>query len=172
METKDDPEFDSVLDECYIIFMKIYLGSDHGGFKLKEEFKNYLLAKNPEIELEDCGASTFEPTDDYPVFAFRVAEQVASDADQTLGILLCRSGSGMVIAANKVKGIRAAEIYDEKIAAHSKSHNHANVIAFSGDYLSLEKMIQLFEIFLQTSPDDSERHVRRIAEIKSYEEQS
>ncbi|AKM81138.1 MAG: hypothetical protein UT13_C0001G0177 [Candidatus Pacebacteria bacterium GW2011_GWF2_38_9] len=147
--------------------MKIYLGSDHGGFKLKEEFKNYLLNKHPEFELEDCGAFTYEAEDDYPKFAFEVALKTATN--QELGVLLCRSGSGVVIAANKVKGIRAVELYDDRIAAHSKSHNQANVIAFSGDYLSLEKMIELFEIFLKTGVDKSERHQRRIAQITNYE---
>jgi len=150
--------------------MKIYLGSDHGGFELKEEFSKYFLAKHPEIELEDCGAFAYDLADDYPLIAFKVAEKISTD--QELGVLLCRSGSGVIIAANKVKGIRAVEIYDEKIAAHAKSHNHANVIAFSGDYLSLEKMIELFEIFLQTPLDEDERHNRRITEIKSYEGQS
>lgn len=150
--------------------MKIYLGSDHGGFKQKEEFKQYLAINHPELELADCGALVFEPADDYTTFAFQVAEKVTSDPDEALGILLCRSGSGMVIASNKVKGIRAVELYDEKIAAHSKSHNHANVIAFSGDYLNLSEMIKIFEVFLTTPKDESERHNRRIAQITNYEE--
>ncbi len=151
--------------------MKIYLGSDHGGFELKEEFKQYLTSNHPELESEDCGALVFEPTDDYPVFAFQMAEKVASDLDGALGILLCRSGSGMVIAANKVRGIRAVELYNDRIAAHAKSHNHANVIAFSGDYLVLSEMIKFFEIFLQTPiDDDDERHIRRIVQITNYEE--
>lgn len=150
--------------------MKIYLGSDHGGFKLKEEFKQYLVSNHPEFKLEDCGALVFEPTDDYPAFAFQVAEKVASDSCEALGILLCRSGSGMVIAANKVKGIRAVELYGEKIAAHSKSHNHANVIAFSGDYLNLSEMIKMFEVFLETDQDEGERHSRRAMQITNYEE--
>ncbi len=150
--------------------MKIYLGSDHGGFKLKENFKQYLLVNHADFQIEDCGAFAFEPADDYPFFAFQVAEKVSSNSDQALGILLCRSGSGMVIAANKVKDVRAVELYDEKIAAHSKSHNHANVIAFSGDYLNLPRMIELFEIFLKTASDESERHVRRVMQITNYEE--
>ena len=147
--------------------MKIYLGADHGGFKLKEKFKNYLRTKYPEFELEDCGAHAYEADDDYPEIAFEVATKTANDRE--LGILLCQSGSGVVIAANKVKGIRAVELYDDKIAAHAKSHNQANVIAFSGDYLSLEKMAELFEIFLKTEINLSERHQRRIAQIANYE---
>lgn len=150
--------------------MKIYLGCDHGGFELKEAFKKYLLEEYPTINLEDCGALAFDPADDYPNFALTVAEKVNSDFGEALGILLCRSGSGMVIMANKVKGIRAVELYDEKIATHAKSHNHANIIAFSGDYLDFSKMIKLFEIFLTTPQDENERHLRRISQITNYEE--
>lgn len=152
--------------------MKIYLGSDHGGFNLKEEFKKYLLANHAEVELEDCGAFSYDANDDYPVFALQVAQKVATSEEEDLGILLCRSGSGVVIAANKVKGVRAVELYDETIAAHAKSHNHANVITFSGDYLDLERMTKLFEIFLSTAKDPSDRHQRRITQITNYEEQS
>lgn len=152
--------------------MKIYLGSDHGGFKLKEEFKRYLLTDYPELQLEDCGAFVFDPTDDYPLFALQVAQKVASSAEDSLGVLLCRSGSGVVIAANKVQSVRAVELYDEKIAVHAKSHNHANVIAFSGDYLSLQEMIKLFEIFRETQFNNSERHERRITQISNYEKEN
>lgn len=147
--------------------MKIYLGADHGGFELKEKFKEYL--NNTGVhELEDCGATSFAFNDDYPDFAFVVAERVASN-QQSLGVLFCRSGSGMVIAANKVKGIRAVEIYDQQIAAHAKSHNQANVIAFSGDYLSAEQMFALFEIFIKEAIDQDERHQRRLQKINNYE---
>lgn len=147
--------------------MKIYLGADHGGFELKEKFKEY-LSNNDNYELEDCGAASFVADDDYPDFAFVVAEKVASD-QQSLGVLFCRSGSGMVIAANKVKEIRAVEIYDQQIAAHAKSHNQANVIAFSGDYLSAEQMFALFEIFIKEAINQDERHQRRLQKINNYE---
>lgn len=150
--------------------MKIYLGSDHGGFELKEKFKEYISRNYQNFDIEDCGAFVNDPADDYPPIAFYAAEKVAAESDSdSLGILLCRSGSGVVIAANKVKGIRAVELYNEKIAAHAKSHNRANVIAFSGDYLSLLEMISLFEIFIKTPQDSSERHDRRINQITNYE---
>jgi ribose 5-phosphate isomerase B len=148
--------------------MQIYLGADHGGFQLKEEFKRYLVDKYPEIQAEDCGAHEFDAGDDYPLFALEVAKKVASD-EQSLGVLLCRSGSGVVIAANKVKGVRAVELYDAKITKQAKSHNHANVIAFGGDYLSLAEMTKLFEIFLETEQDPDERHKRRLQQINNYE---
>lgn len=150
--------------------MKIYLGSDHGGFELKEQFKAYLGRNYQNFEIEDCGAYVNDPTDDYPPIALDVAQKVAMQTDnESLGILLCRSGSGVVIVANKVKGIRAVDLYNEKIAAHAKSHNRANVIAFSGDYLSLLEMISIFEIFIKTPQDSSERHDRRINQITNYE---
>lgn len=152
--------------------MKIYLGSDHGGFELKEQFKAYLSRNYQNLEIEDCGAFINDSTDDYPPIAFNVANKVTAETEnESLGVLLCRSGSGVVIAANKVKGIRAVELYNEKIAVHAKSHNRANVIAFSGDYLSLLEMITLFEIFIKTPQDSSERHDRRINQITNYENQ-
>lgn len=152
--------------------MKIYLGADHGGFELKEKFKEYIHHNHQILEIEDCGAFISDPQDDYPPVAFCVAEKVSvSPIHDSLGILLCRSGSGVVIAANKVKNIRAVELYNEQIAAHAKSHNHANVIAFSGDYLSFTEMIIFFEIFIKTLPDLDERHKRRIQQITNYENQ-
>lgn len=148
--------------------MQIYLGGDHGGYELKEQFKLYLADKHSELQVTDCGAYEHNSTDDYPPIALDVARKVAGEQN-SLGILLCRSGSGVVIAANKVKGIRAVELYDVKIAAHAKSHNHANVIAFSGDNLSLAEMIELFEIFMVTKQDQHERHIRRLQQISTYE---
>ena len=148
--------------------MQIYLGSDHGGFTLKAELQNYLADKHPELEVQDCGVFVLDPSDDYPPIALQVAEKVAS-AQDGLGILLCRSGSGMVIAANKVKGVRAVELYDARIAKQAKSHNHANVIALGGDYLSLATMIEIIEAFLQTEPDQDVRHRRRLSQISAYE---
>jgi len=150
--------------------MKIYLGSDHGGFELKEKFKEYINRNYQNFEVEDCGAFSYDPNDDYPPIAFRTAEKVVAEtSNDNLGILLCRSGSGVVIAANKVKGVRAVELYNERIAAHAKSHNRANLLAFSGDCLSLLEMISFFEIFIKTPQDSSERHERRINQIINYE---
>ncbi len=148
--------------------MKIYLGADHGGFALKQDFKEYLSTNS--LEFVDCGALTYDPNDDYPLFAFQVAQKMLADTNlDNLGVLFCRSGSGMVIAANKVPGIRAVEIYDQEIAKHAKSHNHANVIAFSGEQLSINEMQSFFEIFLHTALDESDRHLRRIKQISNYE---
>ncbi len=148
--------------------MKIFIGSDHGGFAFKAELQNYLADRHPEFEVQDCGAFLLDPSDDYPPVALQVAQKVVVSAG-SLGILLCRSGSGMVIAANKVKGVRAVELYDIRVAKQAKSHNHANVIALGGDYLTLEKIIEILEVFLQTDLDQDARHKRRLSQISDYE---
>lgn len=160
--------------------MKIYLGTDHGGFQLKERVKALLNSLETNIEIIDCGAENMDPIDDYPDFAFNLAEKMTVDPDfesedpspgnpKVLGLLFCRSGSGMVIAANKVKGIRAVELYDEKIAEHAKSHNHANVLAFGANYLSFEKVMKYLQKYLNTDFDRDLRHQRRVAKISNYE---
>lgn len=153
--------------------MHIYLGADHGGFKLKEELKHHLLMNFQDLEVEDCGAFTYQAEDDYPQFAFDVAQKTVAalgTRQEALGVLLCRSGSGVVIAANKVRGARAVELYHDQVARHAKSHNQANVIAFAGDYLSLSEMTRLLEVFLQADIDDHPRHKRRLQQITSFEQ--
>jgi len=148
---------------CYDIFMKIYIASDHGGFKLKEEIK-----ENIEGQVFDLGPKQLDPHDDYPQFAFCVAEKVSQEPN-SIGLLFCRSGSGMVIAANKVKGVRAVDVYQQKIAEHAVRDNHANVFAFGADFLDKEEVLACLSTILHTQPDQDERHLRRIQQIASYE---
>jgi ribose 5-phosphate isomerase B len=145
------------------MFMKIYIASDHGGFKTKEELKNQIKG-----ELFDLGPEQLEPSDDYPQFAFRVAEKVSQDP-ASIGFLFCRSGSGMVIAANKVTGIRAVDVYNQEIAQHAVSHNHANVFAFGADFQKKEEILACIDVILHTQPDQDPRHLRRIKQISDYE---
>lgn len=143
----------------------IYLGSDHGGFEFKEELKIFLQKKN--YKFEDLGNVVYDKEDDYPDYAFKVAKKVASNKNSK-GILLCRSSAGMVIAANKIKGIRAVSVFDVKSAQHSRQHNDANIIALSGDWLDNKKMFKIIEIFLNTEFSNEERHIRRIEKINKY----
>lgn len=143
--------------------MKIYIASDHGGLKIKEKIK-----ENIEGQVFDLGPQQLDPTDDYPIFAFRVAEKVSQESD-SIGLLFCRSGSGMVIAANKVKGIRAVDVYNQKIAEHAIKDNHANVFAFGADFLSEAEIIACLDTILHTQADQDERHLRRIQQITAYE---
>src|SRR4030088_213544 len=105
--------------------MKVYLGADHGGYKLKEEIKNWL--KEWKFSFEDLGATKFDPEDDYPDFAWPVAVKVGSE-DGVLGILVCRSGQGECIVANKAKGARAALAWNEKEAEASRNDDDANIL--------------------------------------------
>ncbi|KUK79423.1 MAG: Uncharacterized protein XD95_0407 [Microgenomates bacterium 39_7] len=144
----------------------IFIGADHGGFHLKEKLKKWL--KEFANEIVDCGAFDLDPTDDYPLFAAKVAQNVVSEKN-SLGILLCRSGGGMTIAANKIKGIRAVEVFSEKTAAHAREHNHANVITLGADYLNFDETKIIIKAFINSVPSEDERHLRRIKQIEQLE---
>ena len=124
----------------------IAIGSDHGGYKLKEEIKKYLEEK--QIEYEDEGTFSEERTD-YPIYAKKVAEKV-SKKECEKGILVCRSGDGMAIVANKFKGVRAANISNAEVAKFSKADDNINVIALGGDYVTTNQAINIIRNWLGT----------------------
>lgn len=151
---------------------KIVMGADHGGYRLKEELKLFLHEMG--YSLEDVGTNS-EESCDYPDYAFKVAEKVGnSSGDLTsfpivFGILVCRSAAGMMIAANKVKGVRAVAAMDEAAARHSREHNAANVLGLSGDWTSLDDAKIIVEAWLETPFSQEERHVRRLQKIAEFE---
>lgn len=145
--------------------MRIAIGCDHGGIVLKPAVLEYLKANG--YEVEDLGSYDNERVD-YPVYAKKVAEKVASGEAQK-GILLCGTGIGMSIAANKVKGIRAAVLSDEFSAAACSAHNDANVLCLGGRVVSPEKAVKLVDLWL-TTPFEGDRHVRRLAMIADLDE--
>lgn len=144
----------------------IYLGADHAGFALKEQIKIWL--SEWKMEFIDCGNTIFDANDDYPDFAFAVAQNVAQSPENK-GILACQSAAGMVIAANKVKGIRATTAFDERSAQHSRSHNDANVLALSGEWLKEDEAKEILRVWLETPFSDEERHKRRLSKIAKFE---
>lgn len=146
----------------------IYLGTDHGGFQLKEEIKNWLIKNNTEVQ--DLGAHSFDPSDDYPDFIIPVAEKVAADP-QSLGIIIGRSGNGEAIAANKVKGVRAALCLNEEMARKGREHNNANILSLGADYITQDEAQKIVTVFIKTSFSNEERHIRRIEKIKAIENQ-
>lgn len=153
----------------------IFLGSDHGGFALKEKVKSWLQEWNEPSE--DLGPKSLDPEDDYPPYAFAVAEKVSASweirhewKDHDKGILFCRSSGGVVIAANKVKGIRAVACWDEKSAVHAREHNNANVIAIAGDWTDDETAKKIIRAFLSTDFSKEPRHMRRVQQIGDYED--
>lgn len=146
--------------------MKMYIASDHGGFSYKEELKAYLRGKG--YQIEDLGAHELNPEDDYPDFAFPLALRVAQDK-QDLGIVIGRSGNGEAVAANKVKGIRAAVCLNPEMAKMAREHNNANVLALGADYIDFEAAKKVVESFLTTRFSEEERHKRRIDKISQHE---
>jgi ribose 5-phosphate isomerase B len=146
--------------------MKIIIGADHGGFELKEKLKDY-LNKNG-IEYDDVGTHGGNPKDDYPDYAFKVAERVVK-IKNSKGILICGSGSGMCIAANKVKGIRAAMGYDIFSAKMAKLDNDANVLCLREKRFSTGKAKKIVKVWLSTEFTKETRHQRRIDKISKYE---
>lgn len=145
----------------------VYLGADHGGYNLKEDLKIWLAENN--IPLEDLGADSFNPDDDYPDFIIPVAKKVALNEDN-LGLVIGRSGNGEAIAANKVRGIRATVCLNEEMARKAKEHNNANILSLGADYISADEAKQILKVFIETPFSGDERHKRRIEKIKKIEE--
>ena len=148
----------------------IYLGADHGGFALKEQLKAWL--SDWQIAYTDLGATALDPADDYPDFAFAVAEAVARSSVEHRGILACRSAAGVVIAANKVRGVRAVAPLTEQAAKHSREHNDANVLGLSGDWLDDMTAKAIVQTWLNTPFSGDERHQRRLDKIAEFEARS
>ena len=144
--------------------MKVAIATDHNGSELKREIIRFLA--NRDIETMDLSTSN-SPVDDYPDYAFTLGKAVANkEAD--LGILLCGTGIGMSIAANKVKGIRCAHVTSTNDAFLAREHNNANVIALGSKY-PLNELLKIVDIFVHTEFKKEDRHLRRINKIYSYE---
>lgn len=149
--------------------MKVYLGTDHAGFELKEHIKEFLTQNN--YEVEDCGAATFDPDDDYPDFIAPAADGVARNPEMDRGIIFGGSGQGEAIVANKCKGIRAAVYNTEnlELVKLSRIHNDANVLSIGARFVSVENAKEAVKLFLDTAYTAEERHERRIHKIADLE---
>ena len=145
----------------------IVIGSDHGGYKLKEEIKKYL--KEKEIEYIDCGCETEESVD-YPDIAKAVVKEM-QEKKSTQGILICRSGIGMSIVANKFKGIRCTPCHDEVTAKYARMHNNSNILALGADNISVNEAICILRMWLATEYEGG-RHDARIKKIEEIEREN
>lgn len=141
----------------------IALGSDHGGFQLKREVIHYLESQN--IEYKDYGTYD-EKSCDYPVYAKKVANAIV-EGECEKGILICGTGIGISIAANKVKGIRAALCHDTFSAQATREHNDANILAMGARVIGPGLAIKIVDTFLNTEFSNDERHIRRVEQIES-----
>ncbi|BDC48979.1 ribose 5-phosphate isomerase B [Bryobacterales bacterium F-183] len=146
--------------------MRIAIGADHAGLVLKDELRDHLIAQGHDVV--DLGTNSPDSTD-YPDYASAVAHKVsAGDAER--GILVCSTGVGMSMAANKVRGVRAALAFNTDEIQLTREHNDANVLAIGAKYVTTAEAQQFLDVFLKTPFSNGERHARRIAKLADLEE--
>ena len=145
----------------------IAIGSDHGGFELKEEIKKYLDEKG--IEYKDFGTYSNERAE-YPIYGQKVAKAVQSKECEK-GILVCGTGFGMAIVANKFKGIRCASCWNEEVAKLLKAHNNANIIALPGRFINISQAVVILRAWLATEFEEG-RHTGRLQMIEDIEKEN
>lgn len=151
--------------------MRIHIATDHAGLELSHFLIRELTKQGHEVF--DHGPTSYDPLDDYPSFCINAALAVVADEAagvQALGIVLGGSGNGEQIAANKVKGIRAALAWNESTAKLAREHNDANVIAVGARQHSQDEVLHLIELFISEPFSNDERHIRRIGKIATYEQ--
>ena len=146
--------------------MRVFLGTDHAGFELKEHLKRVLADAGHEPV--DCGAFEYDAEDDYPPFCFEVGERTVAEPG-TLGVVIGGSGNGEQIAANKVPGVRAALAWNSETATLARQHNDANVVSIGARQHGADEAADLVLAFLGTSFSGDPRHARRIGLVTDYE---
>ncbi|MFL6239245.1 MAG: ribose-5-phosphate isomerase [Actinomycetes bacterium] len=147
--------------------MRIYVGSDHAAFELKNAVVEHLRVAGHDPV--DCGPPAYDPEDDYPVYILRTAERVAADGG-SLGVVLGGSGNGEQIAANKVRGIRAALAWTDETARLAREHNDANVLSLGARMYTEQDALRFVDVFVTTPFSTEPRHARRLAMIAGYED--
>ena len=146
--------------------MRVHLGSDHAGLDLKAHLTSWLTDHG--YEPVDHGPFVYDAVDDYPPYVLRAAQAVVNDRG-SLGIVLGGSGNGEQIAANKVRGIRAALAYRPELAQLARAHNNAQVVSIGARMNTVEEAREICEVFLTTPFSGEERHARRLAMVERYE---
>lgn len=146
--------------------MKIALGSDHGGYQLKENLKKYLKELN--VEYKDFGCNS-EKSVDYPDIGFKIAIEV-KNRNYDKGILICGTGIGMSIVANKIKGIRASLCHDVFSARYAREHNDANILTLGGRVIDSGLAKEIVKVWLNTDFSGEERHLKRLNKIRQEED--
>ena len=148
--------------------MRVHIAADHAAFDLKQYLVRELRALGHEVI--DHGAKTYDAQDDYPEFVIPAAEAVVADPG-SLGVVLGGLGNGQLIAANKVRGVRASLANNTVMARLSREHNNANVLSLGGRTQSLNDALEMVKVFLDTPFSEDPRHVRRLAMLDAYEAQ-
>jgi ribose 5-phosphate isomerase B len=148
--------------------MKIAVGADHAGVEHKKKIKD--MAASMDIEVLDMGTDSEESVD-YPDFGEKVGMAVCN-GKADMGILICGTGIGISLAANKVKGIRAAVCWNEETAQLAREHNNANVLCMGARFIPIDESVRMAKVFLETPFSEEDRHIRRVNKITSIEERS
>jgi ribose 5-phosphate isomerase B len=146
--------------------MRVAIGADHAGYTLKELVREWLAERG--IEAVDVGASSLDPTDDYPDFASLVARSVL-EGQTDLGIMICSTGVGSCIAANKIRGVRAALCHDTFCAEMSRRHNDATVLCLGANVIAQGLAREIVETWVAETFSGEERHRRRLAKVAAIE---
>jgi ribose 5-phosphate isomerase B len=149
-----------------LVTMRVYLGSDHAGFELKAFLVQHLTSLGHDVV--DVGPAVFDPDDDYPPFCIETARRVVADAG-SLGVVIGGSGNGEQIAANKVRGCRAALAWSTETARLAREHNDAQVVGVGARMHASAEAAKIVETFLTTPFSGGERHIRRIKQISDFE---
>ncbi len=143
--------------------MRVYIGSDHRGFELKEQIKEWLAQEG--YEVEDVGNHIFDPEDDYIDYALKVAESIEGGEAGDRGILLCGSGHGVEMVANRFKNVRAILSFNQEVTVQARRHEDANVITIPAEWVAPEEAIERVRLFLGTEKSEEDRHARRRSKI-------
>lgn len=143
----------------------IYLASDHGGFKLKEKIKKYFEKSG--IDYQDMGNLKYDENDDYPDFAIKAINKVLENPVENKAILMCKSGTGELMVANRFKGIRATLSWNKKHARKSREDDNTNVLALPAEYIKPKQAIGIINSWLNTKFSGAERHIRRLKKIEN-----
>jgi len=146
--------------------VKVYLGADHRGFELKNKLKEWLFKNN--YEVEDCGPTEYVKDDDFIDYAVAVSKNTVDTANSR-GVLICGSGAGVEITANKIKGVRCSLGQSDGQIAKARNADDINILALAGDFTGFDLAKNLVKTFLETGYDPAERHVRRINKISELE---
>lgn len=139
--------------------MRIYLGADHRGFELKEIIKQWLIENA--YEVEDTGAFIFDPEDDYVDYALKVAESIEGSSEDDRGILLCGSGHGVEMVANRFPNVRAILGFNDEVTVQGREHEDANILVLASDWVEPEVAVERVRMFLTAEKRDDARYVRR-----------
>lgn len=146
----------------------LYLAADHAGYELKEKIKARLAARG--IDFQDMGAYQYNKDDDYPDFAYEAAKKVVEYPENNRAIVICGSGIGVSITANKIKGVYCALVWNKEVAASVSEHNNANTIALPAQYIDSAEALAIVDEFLKPSSSPSpERHRRRFEKVREIE---